>query len=473
MVFSSTVFIFFFLPITLAGYFLFRPIKWKNIWLLMASLFFYFWGGYAFFPIILYSILLNYVGGRMLEAPRLSEQKRFRKGIFILILILNLLSLGYWKYAKFIMQTFRSLTGLRFSIPDIILPIGISFFTFQGMSYIIDVYRKEVPVQKNLLNLGLYIALFPQLIAGPIVRYSDIEKQLSQRVHSVDNFSLGIRIFTIGLAKKAIIANSAAITADAIFDIPPFQNEPSVAWLGIVFYSLQLYFDFSGYSDMAIGIGKMFGFQFPRNFNYPYISCSASDLWRRWHISLSVWFRDYVYIPLGGSRKGNVYLHLLCVFILTGVWHGATWNTVLWGLYWGIIVVAEKLILKNIKCPIKIPKIISWMLTIFLWLLSMPIFRTDTLLECLQYFQSMFGFTPHENIGFSLSYYIHSYELFIIITGIIAMTPLGKYCYLWLKEKISENVFLVIENTVAILLLGISILYVVTGTYNPFIYFQF
>ena len=473
MVFSSVVFIFCFLPITLAGYFLFRPIKWKNIWLLIASLFFYFWGGYTFLPVILYSIALNYAGGYVLEIPKLSERERLRKGIFISILVLNLLNLGYWKYTKFIMQTFCDLTGLRFAIPDIILPIGISFFTFQGMSYIIDVYRKDVPAQKNILNLGLYIALFPQLIAGPIVRYSDIKTQLNERCHSIDEFAMGIRTFTIGLAKKAILANSAAITADAILELPPYQNEPAVAWLGLIFYSLQLYFDFSGYSDMAVGIGRMFGFQFPRNFNYPYVSCSISDLWRRWHISLSVWFRDYVYIPLGGNRKGNVYLHLLCVFFLTGVWHGASWNVVLWGIYWGILVIIEKIILQKIKHPLKIPKIISWMLIMFLWLLSMTIFRTNSVSACLQYFQAMFGLAPRENIGFSLSYYIHRYELFILATGIIAMTPLGKYCYCGLKKKISENAFLILENAVTIMLLGISILYVVTGTYNPFIYFQF
>lgn len=473
MVFSSVIFIFCFLPITLAGYFLFHPVKWKNIWLLIVSLFFYAWGGYAFLPVILYSILLNYTGGYILERTLLSGREWLRKRIFIFIIILNLINLGYWKYTKFLMQTFCSLTGLQLTIPDIILPIGISFFTFQGMSYIIDVYRKEVPVQKNILKLSLYIALFPQLIAGPIVRYSDIEMQLNDRSHSIDDFALGIRIFTIGLAKKAILANSTAITADAIMELPPYQNEPAIAWLGLIFYSLQLYFDFSGYSDMAIGIGRMFGFQFPQNFNYPYISCSASELWRRWHISLSVWFRDYVYIPLGGNRKGNVYLHLLCVFFLTGVWHGASWNVVLWGIYWGFIIIMEKFLTDKIKLPFKIPKIISWILVMFLWLFSMAIFRTNSVSGCLQYFQVMFGFASQENIGFSLSYYIHRYELFIIAVGMIAMTPLGKYCYSLLKKKIPENVFLTLENTVTLLLLGISILYVVTGTYNPFIYFQF
>lgn len=473
MVFSSVIFIFFFLPLAIAGYFLLPSIKWKNFWLIIISFFFYAWGGYTFLPIILYSILLNYIGGYLLEIPSISLKVTLRKGIFAFIIILNLLSLGYWKYTKFLMQTFCSLTGLELTIPEIILPIGISFFTFQGMSYVIDVYRKKAAVQKNILKLGLYIALFPQLIAGPIVRYSNIEKQLNERSHSIDDFSTGIRIFTIGLAKKAILANSAAITADAIFELPPWQNEPTVAWLGLLFYAFQLYFDFSGYSDMAIGIGRIFSFQFPQNFNYPYISCSASEFWRRWHISLSVWFRDYVYIPLGGNRKGNVYLHLLCVFALTGIWHGASWNFVLWGLYWGIIVITEKFLVQKLSNKIKIPKLCSWALVMVLWLISMTFFRTGTLQECGRYFQSMFGLSPQKNTGFSFSYYFHRYELFILLAGGIAATPLGKNCYLRLKKKLTENVFLVLENTVTLLLFGISVLYVVTGTYNPFIYFQF
>lgn len=473
MVFSSVIFIFFFLPLAIVGYFLFPSIKWKNFWLLVISLFFYAWGGYAFLPVILYSILLNYIGGYLLEIPKFSKKTQFRKGIFIFVLVLNLLNLGYWKYTKFLMQIFCNLIGLSLNIPEIILPIGISFFTFQGMSYVIDVYRKNTVVQKNIFKLGLYISLFPQLIAGPIVRYSDIEKQLNKRIHSVDNFSLGIRTFTIGLAKKAIIANSAAITVDAIFELPPLQNEPVVAWMGLVFYAFQLYFDFSGYSDMAVGIGHMFGFQFPKNFNYPYISSSASEFWRRWHISLSVWFRDYIYIPLGGNRKGNVYLHLLCVFFLTGIWHGASWNFILWGGYWGFIVVAEKFLKKKISLKVKIPKFLSWIFIMFLWLISMVFFRTNNLHECKQYFQSIFGLSTQDSIGFSVLYFIHKYELFILLIGLIAMTPMGKICYLWLKQKISENIFLAMENAVTLLLLGVSILYVVTGTYNPFIYFQF
>lgn len=473
MVFSSNIFIFFFLPITIIGYFLLRSIRLKNIWLLIVSLFFYFWAGSSFFPIILYSILLNYVGGCTLEYARISGRTKIQKFIFVLVVALNLVSLGYWKYTGFFVGVVRDVMGWQLVIPQIILPIGISFFTFQGMSYVIDLYRGEVPVQKNILKLGLYIALFPQLIAGPIVRYSDIELQLNNRQHSIDDLAAGIRLFTVGLAKKAVIANSAAVTADAIFDLHPYQNEPAVAWLGLLVYTIQLYFDFSGYSDMAVGLGRMFGFNLPRNFNYPFISCSGSELWKRWHISLSSWFRDYVYIPLGGSRKGNVYLNLLCVFILTGLWHGAAWNYVLWGLFWGVIVVVERFVSCHIRRKLTIPKVFSWIFTMFLWLMSMVIFRTENLQMCGQYFQSLFGAIKIRNAGFSLTYYISKYGIFIIVLGLVAMLPVGSRCYIALKEKMSETRFVLLENTVTLLLLGISIIYVVTGTYNPFIYFQF
>lgn len=404
---------------------------------------------------------------------REAGRERAGKISFMVLVGLNLLNLGYWKYTKFIMQVICDIIGLSLTIPDIILPIGISFFTFQGMSYVIDVYRGDVPVQKNILKVGLYIALFPQLIAGPIVRYSDIEKQLDERTHSVDDFAAGIRLFTVGLAKKAILANSAAITTDAVFGLHPYQNEPAVAWLALFCYWIQIYFDFSGYSDMAIGLGRMFGFAFPKNFDYPFISCSTSELWRRWHISLSTWFKDYVYIPLGGSRKGNAYLNLFCVFLLTGLWHGASWNYVLWGAFWGVLIVTERFISRKIKIPFKIPKILSWTFTMFLWLLNLVIFRTETLGESVQYFQSMFGLVPVQNGGFSLPYYIHKYEIFILACGMIAMMPLGKRLYLWLQEKLPQTGFAILENTVTLLLFGISALYVVTGTYNPFIYFQF
>ncbi len=473
MVFSSSIFIFFFLPIVLSGYFLLRSVKARNVWLLLVSLLFYLWGGYAFFPVILYSIALNYTGGRILGTLQAKGYGRARRAVFIITVALNLLSLGYWKYTKFLVQIVNDITGSEFMIPDIVLPIGISFFTFQGMSYVIDVYRGEAGVQKNILKTGLYIALFPQLIAGPIVRYSEIERQLNDRLHSVDQFMDGLKIFTVGLAKKVILSNSLAVTADAVFGNRPCQNIPVVAWLGVVTYSLQLYFDFSGYSDMAVGLGKIFGFRFPRNFDYPYISGSVAELWRRWHISLSTWFRDYVYIPIGGSRRGNVYLNLLCVFLLTGLWHGASWNYVVWGLYWGILIVAERYFSGRHPGRTGLPKVIAWPCTMFLWMISMVIFKTVTLRECGMYLRSMFGLLKLENVGFMPAYYLQIYDVFIIIISIVAMTPSGKWCHRKLKEKMPALSFLLLENTLTLALLAVSFMYVVTETYNPFIYFQF
>lgn len=396
---------------------------------------------------------------------------KVRRVVFVGIIILNLCSLGYWKYAKFLIQIVDDITGLQLAVPDIVLPIGISFFTFQGISYFVDVYRGDVPVQKNILKLGLYIALFPQLIAGPIVRYADIEKQLDARTHSVDGFAAGIRLFITGLAKKAVLANSVAVTADSIFDIPSYQNVPSVAWLGLLCYTLQLYLDFSGYSDMAVGLGRMFGFQFPKNFNYPYIACSVSDFWRRWHISLSSWFRDYVYIPLGGNRKGNIYWNLFCVFMLTGIWHGASWNFVLWGIYWGVLIVVERFLSRKLQWVI--PKFLAWGFTVFLWMMSMVFFRARTLNAGIQYFQSLFGLIEVRDVGFSLTYYINKYEIFILFLGIVASMPLCRFCYRKLQEKMPEMIFACLENMAALVVFDISVLYVVTGTYNPFIYFQF
>lgn len=473
MVFSSSIFIFFFLPVVLSGYFLLRSVKARNVWLFMVSLLFYFWGGYTFFPVILYSIALNYTGGRVLGVLQAENHKKVRKAAFIIIVVLNLLSLGYWKYTKFLVQIANDITGSQFAIPDIVLPIGISFFTFQGMSYVIDVYRGEAEVQKNILKTGLYIALFPQLIAGPIVRYTEIERQLNARIHSVDQFMDGLRIFAVGLAKKAILSNSLAVTADTIFGNRPCQNGPAVAWLGVITYSLQLYFDFSGYSDMAVGLGKIFGFQFPRNFDYPYISCSVAELWRRWHISLSTWFRDYVYIPIGGSRRGSVYLNLLCVFLLTGLWHGASWNYVVWGLYWGILIVAERYLSGRHPEKEGLPKAFAWLGMMFLWLISMVIFKTATLRECGMYLRSLFGMLKQEDVGFTLAYYLQIYDVFIMILSVIAMVPAGKWCYERLKEKMPAISFLILENILTLFLLAVSFMYVVTETYNPFIYFQF
>ena len=477
MVFSSVIFLFFFLPVTLAGYYIAPNIKIKNIWLLFASLFFYFWGGVSFFPIIIYSIVVNYVSGILIDRSRGSR----RKAVLIISIILNLSNLAYWKYAMFLMEIVRGITHTHFDIPTILLPIGISFFTFQGMSYVIDVYRGDVDVQKSIFKLGLYISMFPQLIAGPIVRYNDVEVMLADRNHTLDGFVSGCRRFIIGLAKKAILANSLAAVCDPIFDATGISHTIPVAWTGAVFYTLQLYFDFSGYSDMSVGLGKMFGFDFPENFNYPYISLSPSDFWRRWHMSLSRWFRDYVYIPLGGNRKGNVYLNLFIVFVLTGIWHGASYNMLIWGIYWGILVVGHRFIRQHIKSLSGDDKNVqwylkragSWIMMAAVVIMGWVIFRAPGISEALGYLAAMFGGGKSGPVQFGLSHYVHFYECFILAVSLFAMLPAGKALSGRIKERMTPVSYQVLACISSAVLFMISILYVVTETYNPFIYFQF
>lgn len=404
------------------------------------------------------------------------------KAIFIFIMIGNIANLCYWKYTGFFLNTVNSWFNTEIQVPSIVLPIGISFFTFQGMSYVIDLYRKKVPVQKSIINIALYISMFPQLIAGPIVRYESIAEQIGNRKSTVDEFSSGIRLFVIGLSKKLIIANSVAAVADKIFGLPATENMVSVSWLGVVCYTFQLYYDFSGYSDMAIGLGRMFGFHFPENFNYPYISWSVSEFWRRWHISLSSWFRDYVYIPLGGSRTGNVYFNLLCVFFLTGLWHGASWNFVLWGLLFAVFTILERFIRRHhgssVKTsPPRLPSVLlsiaGWVYTMFIWIMSMVLFRADNLQEAGSYYLSLFGLNKLQNVGFTFAYYVHRYELFILILAAFFSFPIARNAMKLLKKRASENLYTILVNVGTLILFAINVLYILTETYNPFIYFRF
>ena len=337
MVFSTIIFLCVFLPIVIIGYYL-VPKPAKNMFLLICSLFFYAWGEPVYVLIMLASIAYNYLFGMFI-----ANTKRDKLWMIISVVV-NLLVLGVFKYSGFFIENIDKVIPNLLHVPDIALPIGISFYTFQGMSYCIDVYRDKEMVQKNPVNLALYIAMFPQLIAGPIVRYSDIRTELTGRSHNAEMFSEGAGRFIIGLSKKAILANTLGAVATNIMSEDLQTMGAGVAWIGAIFYTLQIYFDFSGYSDMAIGLGKIFGFHFSENFNYPYISKSIREFWRRWHISLSSWFRDYLYIPLGGSRRGNVYLHLLIVFLATGIWHGAAWGFVLWGLWHGFFIIAERMV---------------------------------------------------------------------------------------------------------------------------------
>lgn len=347
MVFSSLVFLFVFLPVILILYYI-SSNKYKNYLLLIASLFFYAWGEPTYVLIMILSIIVNYICGLLVEENKKTIIKKFG---LILAIVFNILMLGVFKYSGFLVSNINNILNINLPLPKIALPLGISFFTFQAMSYVIDVYKKDAKVQRSILNLSLYISLFPQLVAGPIVRYQTIADQIDYREHNISKFGEGVNRFIIGLSKKVILSNSLGMLADAVFNTSVEDLTIISSWLGIIAYSLQIFFDFSGYSDMAIGLGKMFGFEFLENFNYPYISQSASEFWRRWHISLGSWFRDYVYFPLGGSRKGTLrtYINLFIVWFLTGFWHGASWTFIAWGLYFGVLIGMEKAFLeKNI-----------------------------------------------------------------------------------------------------------------------------
>ena len=466
MVFSSNIFLFGFLPIVLMGYYLIKD-KYKDIFLLLASLFFYFWGEKQNAVIIIVSILINYFSGLVVEHFR---ETRMKKIALILSVMLNIGVLFYYKYTGFFVDSINKVIGTNFSVRTIILPIGISFFTFQGLSYVIDLYGGTVKVQRNPVKLALYISLFPQLIAGPIVRYKDVAAQIDKRKESIDKFAEGIFRFVIGLAKKIILANGIGMVADEIFNAPYQEHMILTAWLGIICYTLQIYFDFWGYSDMAIGLGKMFGFDFLENFNLPYISTSISEFWRRWHISLSTFFKDYVYIPLGGSRKGNVYINLLIVFFLTGLWHGAAWNFVIWGLWHGCFRILEMIIKKYQIIRIHIPSIIKRLVTMLIVMIGWVMFRADTMGYAFGYIGRMFGLNTTSTVYYKTGYYVNSYRIFIIIFAITASLGLFK----WMYEKIEKcKNYLVIRNTITLALLLVCIIYVMTATYNPFIYFRF
>jgi len=355
-----------------------------------------------------------------------------------------------------------------------VLPIGISFFTFQGMTYVIDLYWGKVTVQKNPLKIALYISLFPQLIAGPIVRYKDVNEQIDKRIVNIEKFAEGIKRFVLGLGKKTIIANTVASIADSIFNLPYSDHFITTAWLGIVCYSLQIYFDFSGYSDMAIGLGKMFGFDFLENFNYPYISKNITEFWRRWHISLSTFFRDYVYIPLGGNRKGNVYINLSIVFLLTGLWHGASLNFIVWGIWHGMFIIAERILKKSQLSKINIPGCVKVSYTLIVVIIGWVFFRADTLEYAIGYLGVMFGLVEPSNVGFATKYYLDNYSIFIIIIALISSTGFLPRCISTIEEKWSHEIIFNIAKTVYIsVVLLICAIFVMTSTYNPFIYFRF
>ncbi|TMO83645.1 MBOAT family O-acyltransferase [Pseudoalteromonas spongiae] len=478
MLFSSPVFLFLFLPLLLASYFLINP-KFRNILLLVASLIFYAWGEVYYVFLMLFSILMNYIIGLCI-----SESKS-KKLFLIFGVCANLTILIGFKYANFIvdnLNTLLSFTSLnQIDLAQIPLPIGISFFTFQAMSYLIDLYRKEVPVQKNIFDLALYIALFPQLIAGPIVRYHDVAAQIKKRVIDVPLFYSGIQRFVFGLSKKMLIANPLGSVADSIFALPNDEISMGLAWLGIICYTLQIYFDFSGYSDMAIGLGRMFGFKFLENFNFPYISQSIQEFWRRWHISLSSWYRDYLYIPLGGNRKGEfrTYLNLLIVFTLCGLWHGASWNFLIWGIYHGAFLMFERLGLLNIVG--KTPKLFRHCYVLIVVMIGWVFFRAETVDTSFTFISAMFGGSDLDTTWTMLSEYVNYYILSCLVLGGILSTPMYGYIKRQCENLSNEEVVTstkvatvgVINTLLLISLLALSFIMIAANSYNPFIYFRF
>ncbi len=465
MVFSSLLFMFKYLPIVLAVYYI-APVKYRNLWLFVVNLVFYGWGEPVYILLMLLSIAINYAAGILVDRYR--ENKKRAKTVLIINTVINLGLLGFFKYYDLFAETLSLIPGLDIPSLGLTLPIGISFYTFQTMSYPIDVYRRDADVQKNFVSFGTFVALFPQLIAGPIVRYKDIADQLGFRAGSAEQFASGVRRFIVGLAKKVIIANNIGILWD-IYSVKAL-SELTVfgSWLGILAFTLQIYFDFSGYSDMAIGLGRMLGFEFLENFNYPYISKSVTDFWRRWHISLSSWFRDYVYIPLGGNRRGpkRQIINLLIVWALTGFWHGANWTFLFWGLYYAVFLIIEKLfLLKRLE---KLPSFVGHIYALLITVCGWVVFDLETLGHALSYYKSMFGFAEAGLFNSADIFYLKNYA-FIFICGAIASTPLGKNIY----ERIPEKAKAVITPILILAVLILSTAYLVDATYNPFLYFRF
>ena len=466
MVFSSSVFLIVFLPITLLAYFIVpaRFIKARNSVLLAASLVFYGWGEPKYILIMIFSIVFNYVCG-------LAAGKNRSKAVLILCVVGNLALLGYFKYTDFVLETVNRLAEAGLALPGIALPIGISFYTFQTMSYVIDVYRGKVEAQRDIITFGTYVTLFPQLIAGPIVRYSDVAVMLVGRKTNLEQTAEGVRRFIIGFGKKVLLANQIYVVW---MELSAMENlSVSAAWLGAVAFTFQIYFDFSGYSDMAIGLGKIFGFDYLENFNYPYISRSITEFWRRWHMSLSSWFKEYVYIPLGGNRKGlsRQLINISIVWILTGLWHGASWNFVMWGVYYGIILIIEKLGLLKVleKCPAVVGHIYSLILIVIGWV----IFAVDDMGKVAAYLGMMLG-SSQIFIDDAFVYFFES-RIWLLIACVIGSTPLPKIVCSIIAEKLEDREVLLgtIETVLFMGIFALSMAFLVSGSYNPFLYFRF
>ena len=468
MLFSSIVFLFSFLPAVMILYYL-LPVRFRNVILLLASLVFYAWGEPVYLFLMLLSILFNYFSG--LDIARNLQDKRAAKRSLVFNLIINLAVLGFFKYEGFVLDTLNGILPVHISYHALPLPIGISFYTFQILSYIIDVYRGNVKVQTNLPNFALYVTMFPQLIAGPIVQYADVDEQLASREISRTKFGEGSMYFIRGLAKKVLLANTSGMIFTEVSGLAKDNIAVMTAWLGAFAYMFQIYFDFSGYSDMAIGLGKMFGFEFNMNFNYPYVSKSITEFWRRWHISLSSWFRDYVYIPLGGNRVSKIkhIRNLLIVWFLTGLWHGAAWNFVAWGLYYGVILIIEKYLLS--PGLDRLPDVVRHIYSIVLVVIGWVLFFSSSFGQAADYIRVMFGAGAH---GFAdrESMYLLTSNLILWLILIFGSTPLVHFRYEHMLRSKKWNTT-IINSVVYAALFIVCIAYLVTETYNPFLYFRF
>lgn len=464
MVFSSLVFMFAYLPITLLAYYL-VPRQGRNIFLFIVNLIFYGWGEPKLVLLMVFNIFFNYLGGWLVDKYRADAKKK--KLFLILTCVLDIGILAVFKYTGMITETLNMLPFLNIPELQISLPIGISFYTFQTMSYVIDVYRDDAPVSKNFINFGTYVALFPQLIAGPIVRYRDVAEQLVNRRETLEMFTKGVKLFMVGLAKKVIIANTMGTLTTNIFATTD-ENGVVGTWVGMIAYTFQIYFDFSGYSDMACGLGNMMGFEFLKNFNYPYIAKSITDFWRRWHISLSTWFKEYVYIPLGGNRKGvkRQILNLLIVWGLTGLWHGAAYNFVLWGLYYGLLLILEKFVLK--KFLDRLPSFVQHIYTLFIIIIGWGLFYFTDVGQLGEFMVDLFNFG--NGICGNQAFNLIMSNLPMLIIAAVASTPLATTLY----TRFEHTRFMWIPETLYCMgVLAVSTASLVNQSYNPFLYFRF
>ena len=465
MLFTSISFLYYFLPALIIIYFI-TPKKYKNIILLIASLLFYFYGEPKYVFLMIAEIVIAYTGAILID-----KYKSQSKNILIITLFIHVFLLIIFKYTDFIIQTINDISNANIKLLNIALPIGISFYTFQIISYVIDVYNGKVKVQKSIIKLATYVSLFPQLVAGPIVRYQTVEKELDDRVHSFNNFAYGIRRFSIGLAKKVLIANALGELCTKAF----LADEKTIVffWIFGISYMLQLYFDFSAYSDMAIGLGRIFGFNFPENFNYPYISKSITEFWRRWHISLSTWFKDYVYIPLGGNRDGKYkqIRNILIVWLLTGIWHGANWTFLIWGLLFGIILIIEKIFLN--KFMEKLPSFIRRIYVLFIVMILFIIFNSDNMQVAFTNIKGLFGMNGEVFINDYTLHYLKSY-LPLLIIAFLGATPFIKTLIDKLrKNKYANNIINILEPILIVMILVVVTSYLIDNSYNPFLYFRF